>query len=97
MKTIYAIRDRIADDIVGLQMYSLFTFKTDQQAVRYFADTLFDEKSILAKHPQDYELIACGVLHDDGKITTNIDYWPKIITTGEALLAMQQPKLQVEA
>lgn len=89
MKHIYAIRDRIAQDLVGVHMYLLLVFRTDQQAARYFADAINDKTSILNKHPADYELLKCGRVRDDGGLEgTEI---PEIIITGDALLAVQQP------
>lgn len=88
MKTLYAIRDRVAEELVSLQMYNLFAFKTDQQAARYFADAVLDTKSILNKHPSDYELIACGVVKDDGTIIAPNQ--PEVIITGDALLAARE-------
>lgn len=97
MKTIYAIRDRIANELVGMSMYMLFVFRTDQQAVRYFADAINDKTSILNKHPADYELVALGIISDtdDGPImkagpTT-------IIITGDALIAAQEVQLVKES
>lgn len=85
MKNIYAIRDRLAQEIVGLGMYVLFVFRTDQQAVRYFADAILDEKSILSKHPTDYELICVGITNELGQIQTVGE--PNIVITGDALIA----------
>lgn len=98
MKTLYAIRDRVAEELVSMQMYSVFVFKTDQQAARYFADAILSDKSILNQHPSDYELIKIGVLSDNGTIDTP---WgpPHIIITGDALTATQpktdQPSIVV--
>lgn len=83
MRTIYAIRDRVANDLVGY--YPLVTFRTDQQAIRYFADSIAMEKSALGAHPNDYELLALGTIQDDGQIT---DQPPQVIITGTALMAM---------
>lgn len=83
MKTLYAIRDRIANDLVSMQMYTLFNFKTDEQAARYFADSVLDEKSILNKHPGDYELIKIADINDSGDIIS--EHGPKIVITGAAL------------
>lgn len=94
MKTIYAIRDRVANDLVGNQMYTLFVFRTDPQAVRYFADAILDASSVLAKHTGDYELLALGTLADDG--TLRAQNTPKLIITGDALVAAQTPKLVTE-
>lgn len=97
MRNIYAIRDRLAKDLVGIQMYLLLIFRTDQQAVRYFADAILDEKSILNKHPDDYELIICGAVEDDGTLIQNLNAVPRIVITGSALLAAQTPHLTKEA
>lgn len=94
MKTIYAIRDRIANELVGLSMYMLFVFRTDQQAIRYFQDCINDPKSILNKHPSDYELVALGILADtaEGEIikTNGLGL---VVATGDAILAAQEPNL----
>lgn len=97
MKTIYAVRDRIANDLVGIGIYCLFIFRVDQSAVRYFADALLDLKSSLNKHPEDYELIACGDIDDTGNIRA---YAPRVVITGEAFLAAtteHQPQLVKDA
>lgn len=87
MKTIYAIRDRIAGDLAGY--YPLVVFRTDQQAIRYFGDSLNAEKSALAAHPQDYELIQIGRVEDDGQLHAMPT--PTIVITGTALLALMAP------
>lgn len=95
MKTIYAIRDRVANDLVGY--YPLATFRTDAQAVRYFGDSIAMEKSALGAHPQDYELVKLGSLEDDGEITPCA---PTIIITGTAIVSMMtdhKPELVKEA
>lgn len=84
MRYIYAIRDRIANDLAGY--YPLIVFRTDAQAVRYFADSLNAEKSALGAHPNDYELIKCGGLSDAGEIHGAA---PTIIITGSALMEAQ--------
>lgn len=100
MKTVYAIRDRIAKELIGQSMYLLFAFRTDQQAIRYFADAILDERSMLAKHPADYELVALGELHETeaGEILEGGGTHTTIIT-GDALIALaseHQPKLVKE-
>lgn len=87
MKTIYAIRDRIANDLVGY--YPLVVFRTDAQAVRYFGDSIAAEKSALGAHPNDYELIKCGNIADDGQVTPT---GPHIVITGTALIAASTPE-----
>lgn len=87
-KGIYAIRDRIANDLVGLNMYVCMCFRTNEEAARYFSDAVNDTTSILNKHPADYELLLLGFLADDGTINSGT---PQLIITGDTLLAIQQP------
>lgn len=96
MKIIYAIRDRIANDLAGT--FPLVVMRTDGQAVRYFSDSLATPNSALGAHPQDYELIKLGTVNDDGTILAQK---PEVIITGTALTATQehtteQTKLQLE-
>lgn len=91
---IYSIRDRVANDLVGNAMYILFCFRTDAQAVRYFSDAVLDEKSILNKHPNDYELIKLGELLDTNQSLDGFSE-PQIIITGSALIAAMQEKPQL--
>lgn len=82
IRIIYAVRDRIANDLAGT--FPLVVFRTDAQAVRYFGDSLATERSALAAHPDDYELVKLGTLADDGAIEP---ITPQIIITGAALVA----------
>lgn len=99
MKTIYAIRDKLANELVGMNMYMLFIFRTDQQAVRYFADAINDKTSVLHKHAGDYELVALGILAQTANSHEVIKGTevPVVIITGDALLAAQTPELVREA
>lgn len=93
-KGIYAIRDRLANDLVGMQMYLLMIFTNDQTAARYFADAINDNTSILNKHPGDYELISLGTVSQGGEITPEPI---RHIITGDALLALQEVQLVKDA
>lgn len=73
---IYAIRDKVAESIGQ----GVWLFKADAAAIRFFHDVLSDAKSYPATHPDDYELLAVGVLDDSGQITT--DGCPSVIFTG---------------
>lgn len=89
MKSIYAIRDRVAQELIGLRMYLLMCFRTDEEAARYFADAINDTTSILNKHPADYELLRLGSIDDQGTIA--ISAQPQVIITGDTVIALQQP------
>lgn len=95
MKYVYAIRDRVADALAGNEQFALFIFRTDQQAIRYFADSVATEKTILNQHPTDFELIKLGELNDNGRLTVNGTH-PVIILTGEALMAARNPDEQTK-
>lgn len=95
MNNLYAIRDRLANAVFGMQMYVLFTFRTNDQAVRYFTDCIMDEKSILNKHPRDYELIHVGGYEEDGTLTPISR--PEIVATGDAIVAALTPRISKEA
>lgn len=68
MRRIYGIYDSTAKELVGLRMYILMCFRTDEEAARYFYDAISDKTSILNKHPADYTLKCLGVLTDTGFI-----------------------------
>lgn len=99
MKNIYAIRDRIAQDLAG--QFPLVVLRTDAQAIRYFADSIEMKGSALGTHPKDYELIKCGEVNDIGAVlpvgaTFQQDKIvignsePIVIITGDALITMMQ-------
>lgn len=94
MKTLYAIFDRIANELVGLRMYTIMCFRTNEEAARYFSDAINDTSSILNKHPSDYTLVRLGQIDDLGNITATK---PELVVTGDTLLALQQPAPVKEA
>lgn len=97
MKKLFAIFDRIAQEIVGRQMYAVMTFRTNEEAARYFADAINDETSVLHQHPSDYSLIFIGEISPSGNITAKHN--AEIVVTGDALIALQDkaPQLVKEA
>lgn len=92
MKKIFAIKDRIADEYIGLRMYLLMVFRTEQEAARYFADAINDKSSVLNKHPGDYELRCLGHMTDDGYIRATDDH--QLILTGDTVVALQVEETQ---
>lgn len=91
---LYAINDRVAQSLVGRAMYLVMAFRTDAEAARYFADGINDKSSMLHQHPADFELIYLGTISEGGEITPEPR---RIIITGDALIATQQPALVKEA
>lgn len=88
MRKLYIIYDRIANEPVGMRMYTVMSFRTNEEATRYFADAILDQSSILAKHPADYELQFVGLMNELGYITAEKD--PRLIITGDALLSIHK-------
>lgn len=62
---IYAIRDTVADTIVG----GLHVFKHDAVAVRFFMDIASDHQTMVARHLGDHEMVKVGELNEDGSDT----------------------------
>ena len=94
-KIIYAIRDKAADDLVGNAMYLLFLFNRDEQAIRYFADAMATDKSILALHPEDYQLIRMGELKDSGEIIGYEAPHVRVVIEGASVHAAMQANTPV--
>lgn len=80
MKYLYAVRDVKADDIGDQVMVC----KADAVAVRSFADALAstDPRSLMAKYPEDYELLELGAIHEDGRLEALES--PRVVLTGGA-------------
>lgn len=57
-RVVYAVRDTVAQDIVG----GLMTGTHDAPMIRIFTDGLADPQTSLNKHPRDFELVALGEL-----------------------------------
>jgi len=90
---IYAILDTKAGSIIGgLQLH-----RHPAAAIRVFGDIAADPKSMIAKHPEDYELIELGTLRDDHTIAKTFNHTidaldeHQVIITGKAWLAAQAP------
>lgn len=58
---LYAIRDRKAEAITG----PIMQHKHVATALRLYHDLMLDPQSIANKHPEDYDLIRLGWLHED--------------------------------
>jgi hypothetical protein len=65
MKSIYAIYDNVAEQIIG----GLHVFPHQAPAIRLYGDIAIMPESTIGKHPQDFDLICIGVLNEDTTIT----------------------------
>lgn len=83
-RSIYAIRDTVAQDIIG----GLLVFPHDAPAIRFFSDACAEKGSILNQHPQDFELLDLGQLETSGEIS-NL-HCPRLVITGAQWKAQQE-------
>lgn len=84
-RQIYAIRDTLSGQYLG----GLQLFPADAPAVRFFSDIAIDPQTMIARHPQDHELVSLGYLDDDGIIVASEK--PIVVITGAAWKAAQTP------
>lgn len=87
-KKIYAIYDTMAQAITG----PLWTFGHDAAAIRTFNDLASDNRTEIAKHPADYNLILLGELVDETTILPHSE----TILEGSQWLALNQKSTQTE-
>lgn len=64
MRRLYQIYDRVGGGVVG----PILDQANDAAAIRAFRDALSDERSQLAKHPGDYDLLFLGEQTPDGVV-----------------------------
>lgn len=90
---LYAIRDRVANAIVG---GGCNLFKHEAAAIRFFSDLAAIDQSPISRHPGDYELLLVGFLEDDGSYygrATDAEneriVAPAVILTGSTWQAMR--------
>lgn len=81
---IYAIIDVLAQSIVGM----LSIHKHDAPAIRLFGDIASDPNSMIARHPQDFNLVRLGYITEHNHIHAEYD----LIMTGTTWAAAQTPK-----
>lgn len=87
MDTIYAILDKLSNDIIG----PLWVLKHDAVAVRQFADIASRPDNMVSQHLGDHELIAIGTLGEDNNITPEY----RVVITGTAWKAAQTEQLEL--
>lgn len=93
MKTVYAVLDTLAHDVVGpLQFH-----QHDAAAVRFFTDVAGMQGSMVARHPQDHELVRLGTLVYNPE-TRQLDFTSDyaVVITGTTWAAAQQAANQQE-
>lgn len=79
MKAIYCIYDLKAQSAVG----GLLLFAADAAAIRNFTDLAQDEKTMLHRHLEDYNLLALGTF-DDAVPCLSIKYFDAETQEGDA-------------
>lgn len=89
MKFLYCVRDVKAND-VGDQV---MVCRADAVAIRAFSDALSstDPRSLMAKYPDDYELICIGAMSDEGVIQNDgeDDGFVRVVLAGSTWKAAQ--------
>lgn len=83
MRKIYAIIDTVAKDLAG--QFPLVCFRTDEQAIRYFGDSLAASPEKLQPHAADFNLLYLGKVDDEGALIPHEK--PSVVITGAALIA----------
>lgn len=84
MKGLYAIRDRLAGELIGIVMM----FSAPAAAVRWFGDVLSNAETLPGKHPKDFELCKYGqYTSEDDQID---GHEREVVMTGALWLAAQQ-------
>lgn len=82
---IYAIVDKKADDIIG----GLALHKHEAAAVRSFTDVASSDKTMINRHPEDYELVCLGGITENHTIIATER--PIVVLTGAAWAASLPP------
>lgn len=68
MIKVFAIRDVMASAYMAP-----FTFPARGQAIRAFADTVNDPKTLLNRHPDDYSLYELGEFDEESGVLIGLD------------------------
>lgn len=84
MKNIYGIYDNVSRTLAG----PLHIFPADAAAVRMFGDIASDPQTLIARHPQDFDLVRLGSLDEEGP--NLVEQMPETILTGELWAATQK-------
>lgn len=90
MLKVFAVIDNQAQNIVGNM---LTIHRHEAPAIRQFTDLLSDERSMLNKHPHDFDLVQMGEIDED---TMALEPRHAIILKGSAWAASNAPQLVKE-
>lgn len=85
-KSLYMVYDLVAKTVIG----GLIQEMSDAPAIRAFHDALSHRDSILAQHPEDFNLLLIGSIMSDGTIITPPD-GVYAVATGAAWAAQKEP------
>lgn len=78
-KQLYAVYDTVSESIIG----GIIIETSDAPAIRAFHDALRMKDSLLAQHPEDYNLVNLAALDPAGYIRVG-ETQPQIVATGAA-------------
>lgn len=93
-KQIYAVWDKIAQDLTG----GLMVFTHDAPVIRIFTDGLADASTMLNKHPQDYDLVCLGEVDtQDGECVLFGMNKPRVVLSGATWAEMQRQEVAANA
>lgn len=85
-KGIYAVRDRVAQEIVG----QILLFPHDAVAVRFFQELAEDQNTAIHRHLRDHDLIKCGTYDTQECSVEGMLGGYTVILSGEAVAAMRE-------
>lgn len=88
-RSLFVIHDKVAETFIG----QIIVERHPAPVCRIFHALLADNKTSLAQHPQDYNVVHIGYIEDDGTITPIA---PLIIATGAAWLAAQSQPTEAQ-
>lgn len=91
-KRLYTLYDLVSESVIG----GIIQEVNDMAAARTFYDALKASDSPLAQHPQDYNLLYVGTLHEDGVIMDAESAPRPVVATGASWVEASTPALVKE-
>lgn len=86
MKLLCVIRDRLAESVGPVMV-----FPAIPAAIRSFSDLALDPQTMVARHPEDFDLLHVATIEDGSGEVTPLSP-PTVLLTGVAWLAAQKPR-----